>query len=66
MQAIILAGGFGTRLQTVVKDVPKPMAFSKQQTFPTLHICLPQRTRYKRGCFGTFLQGFCQGHESLT
>lgn len=24
--AIILAGGFGTRLQTVVKDVPKPMA----------------------------------------
>ncbi len=23
---IILAGGFGTRLQTVVKDVPKPMA----------------------------------------
>ena len=26
MQAIILAGGFGTRLQPVVKDVPKPMA----------------------------------------
>lgn len=26
MQAIILAGGFGTRLQEVVKDVPKPMA----------------------------------------
>lgn len=25
-EAIILAGGFGTRLQTVVKDVPKPMA----------------------------------------
>ena len=24
--AIILAGGFGTRLQTVVSDVPKPMA----------------------------------------
>jgi D-glycero-alpha-D-manno-heptose 1-phosphate guanylyltransferase len=24
--AIILAGGFGTRLQSVVKDVPKPMA----------------------------------------
>ncbi|MBK7816227.1 MAG: NTP transferase domain-containing protein [Sphingobacteriaceae bacterium] len=24
--AIILAGGFGTRLQTVVNDVPKPMA----------------------------------------
>ena len=26
MQAIILAGGFGTRLKDVVKDVPKPMA----------------------------------------
>ncbi len=26
MQAIILAGGFGTRLQKVVKDTPKPMA----------------------------------------
>jgi D,D-heptose 1,7-bisphosphate phosphatase len=26
MQAIILAGGFGTRLQTIVKNTPKPMA----------------------------------------
>lgn len=26
MEAIILAGGFGTRLKHVVKDVPKPMA----------------------------------------
>jgi len=26
MEAIILAGGFGTRLQAVVADVPKPMA----------------------------------------
>jgi len=26
MEAIILAGGFGTRLQKIVKDVPKPMA----------------------------------------
>lgn len=26
MEAIILAGGFGTRLRTVVQDVPKPMA----------------------------------------
>ena len=23
---IVLAGGFGTRLRSVVKDVPKPMA----------------------------------------
>lgn len=26
MEAVVLAGGFGTRLQSVVKDVPKPMA----------------------------------------
>jgi D-glycero-alpha-D-manno-heptose 1-phosphate guanylyltransferase len=26
MEAIILAGGMGTRLQSVIKDVPKPMA----------------------------------------
>lgn len=26
MEAIILAGGFGTRLSHVVSDVPKPMA----------------------------------------
>jgi D-glycero-alpha-D-manno-heptose 1-phosphate guanylyltransferase len=26
MEAIILAGGFGRRLQSVIKDVPKPMA----------------------------------------
>lgn len=26
MQAIFLSGGFGTRLQSMVKDVPKPMA----------------------------------------
>ncbi|MCH8317070.1 MAG: D-glycero-D-manno-heptose 1-phosphate guanosyltransferase, partial [Bacteroidetes bacterium] len=24
-EAIILAGGFGTRLQKVVQDIPKPM-----------------------------------------
>ena len=26
MNIVILAGGFGTRLQSVVKDIPKPMA----------------------------------------
>ncbi len=26
MEAVVLAGGFGTRLRTVVPDVPKPMA----------------------------------------
>lgn len=32
-EAIILAGGFGTRLQSVVSDVPKPMAPVNNQPF---------------------------------
>lgn len=32
-QAIILAGGFGTRLQSVVSDVPKPMAPVAEKPF---------------------------------
>jgi D-glycero-alpha-D-manno-heptose 1-phosphate guanylyltransferase len=32
-EAVILAGGFGTRLQTVVNDVPKPMAPVDSQPF---------------------------------
>jgi D-glycero-alpha-D-manno-heptose 1-phosphate guanylyltransferase len=33
MEAIILAGGFGTRLKSVVTDVPKPMAPINGQPF---------------------------------
>lgn len=33
MQAIILAGGFGTRLRTVVNDRPKPMALINNKPF---------------------------------
>jgi len=33
MEAIVLAGGFGTRLQSVVNDVPKPMAPIKGRPF---------------------------------
>lgn len=33
MQAIILVGGLGTRLQSVVKDVPKPMALVNKKPF---------------------------------
>lgn len=33
MRAIILAGGFGTRLQTVVAQVPKPMAPIQNKPF---------------------------------
>ena len=35
MKAIVLAGGFGTRLQSVVKDVPKPMAEINKKPFLT-------------------------------
>lgn len=33
MQAIILAGGFGTRLKSVVQDLPKPMALINGKPF---------------------------------
>lgn len=33
MEAIILAGGFGTRLRSVVSDVPKPMAPIRSRPF---------------------------------
>ncbi|MCD6039906.1 MAG: hddC 2 [Gammaproteobacteria bacterium] len=33
MQAIILAGGFGTRLQSVIKNSPKPMALIHGKPF---------------------------------
>ena len=33
MEAVILAGGMGTRLSQVVKDIPKPMAPVKGETF---------------------------------
>lgn len=32
-EAIILAGGFGTRLREVVNDVPKPMAPVNEKPF---------------------------------
>ncbi len=39
-EAIILAGGFGTRLQTVVSDLPKPMATVAGKPF--LHFIVKQ------------------------
>jgi len=38
-EAIILAGGFGTRLQSVVKDVPKPMADINGKPFLHYLVC---------------------------
>ena len=33
MEAIVLAGGFGTRLQSIVSEVPKPMALVNEKPF---------------------------------
>lgn len=40
MEAIILAGGFGTRLRHVVSDVPKPMAPMNDSGKPFLSVLL--------------------------
>ncbi len=45
MEAIILAGGFGTRLQSVVSDVPKPMAPIGERPF--LEILLDHLLNFK-------------------
>lgn len=40
MEAIILAGGFGTRLRHVISDVPKPMAPMDDEGTPFLSVLL--------------------------
>lgn len=45
MEVIILAGGFGTRLQSIVKDVPKPMAQINEK--PLLEYLMEYLSRYK-------------------
>ncbi|MDD6135471.1 MAG: nucleotidyltransferase family protein [Selenomonadaceae bacterium] len=42
MEAIVLAGGFGTRLRHVVSDVPKPMAPMNDAGKPFLEVLLTQ------------------------
>jgi D-glycero-alpha-D-manno-heptose 1-phosphate guanylyltransferase len=42
--ALILAGGFGTRLRSVVEGVPKPLAPVGETPF--LHYCLEQLIRH--------------------
>lgn len=47
MEAIVLAGGFGTRIQSVVADVPKPMApvAGKPFLYYILHKIVKQRIK---------------------
>lgn len=44
-EALVLAGGFGTRLQSIVNNVPKPMAPINDQPFFILSpdIFIPSR-----------------------
>jgi D-glycero-alpha-D-manno-heptose 1-phosphate guanylyltransferase len=48
MEAIILAGGFGTRLRSVVSDVPKPMAPVAGRPFLALLLEHLQRRGFTR------------------
>lgn len=48
MHAIVLAGGFGTRLQSVVSDVPKPMAPVGGRPFLEILLCHLERLGFDR------------------
>jgi len=48
MEAIILVGGFGTRLADVIKDVPKPMAPIRGVPFLTFILKHLKKYGYKR------------------
>jgi D-glycero-alpha-D-manno-heptose 1-phosphate guanylyltransferase len=45
LEAVILAGGFGTRLQHIVSDVPKPMAPMDEAGTPFLQYVLADLAR---------------------
>jgi len=48
LEAIILAGGFGTRLKSVVKDIPKPMAEINNRPFLELILQYFKKHNFKR------------------
>ena len=48
MQAIVLAGGFGTRLKKVVADLPKPMAPIGQRPFLEIVLRFLEQSRFDR------------------
>jgi D-glycero-alpha-D-manno-heptose 1-phosphate guanylyltransferase len=47
-QAVILAGGFGTRLKSVVPDLPKPMALINEIPFLTYLLDLLQKHHFEK------------------
>jgi len=48
LEAIILAGGFGTRLKSVVKNIPKPMAEINNRPFLELILQYLKKHNFKR------------------
>lgn len=48
MEAIVLAGGFGTRLREVIQDIPKPMAAVAGRPFLEILLTLLARKGFKR------------------
>ena len=48
MQAIVLAGGFGTRLRSIVSDVPKPMAPVQGRPFMEILLSNLARQGFKK------------------
>ena len=47
MEAIVLAGGFGTRLKSVVPDLPKPMAPVLGRPFLEILLCKLSKSGFK-------------------
>ena len=60
MDALILAGGLGTRLRSVVSDRAKPVALVRDQPF----LCQMMRHLVRSGCVSRFT--VCVGHMAET
>lgn len=58
-EAIILAGGFGTRLRSVVQDVPKPMAPVAGRPFLAFILDLLAAQGVRRAVLATGYKGHC-------
>ena len=64
-EAVVLAGGFGTRLRSVVSDVPKPMAQVAGRPFLELllaHLARAGHRLFERLLGGLGVQGQSDGH----
>ena len=63
MEAIILAGGFGTRLHSVIRDIPKPMAPIQGKPFLEILLANLHKKGFKRvilslGFMSNFIQSY--------